>query len=87
MESHNDFQDSWEHDTHHDYIFPVSETRSSNTGDPEQEGLGVRSRSLYEKYGTNEPYAKPDDVELYDGRDPDSFFKYVRRNPSLRSAR
>ncbi|KAF6221575.1 hypothetical protein HO133_002431 [Letharia lupina] len=77
MESHNDFQDSWEHDTHHEYIFPVSETRRSNTGDPEQEGLGVRSRSLYEEYGTNEPYAKPDDVESCDGRDPDSFFKLL----------
>ena len=85
MEGLMDTGDSWEQSTWTDRPSPTPIDRLSPGPEPQdpdteyqkQKTLGLRSRSLYEEYGTNEPYTKPENVVSWDGRDPESFFKYV----------
>lgn len=82
-----DVEDHWEHGAHHDHVSPSTESRRKIAENQDKEKLGQRSRSLYEEYGTNEPYTELEDVELYYYRHTDAFFKYVCRIPNLRVIR
>ena len=85
MEGLIDTEDSWYQSTWKDSpsstpidrLSPSPEAQDPDTEHQKHKALGLRSRSLYEEYGTNEPYTKPEHVGSWDGRDPESFFKYV----------
>ena len=79
MESHIDAKGFWERCTLGDHKPPEPETRKSGTSMSEQEGSATRSESLYEKYGTNEPYTEPYDVDY--NHSLGTVFKYVCRVP------
>ena len=70
---------------------PLEDTKSvpgsheNETTERKHEELEPRTESLYERYGNNEPYTKPENTSEL--QNSETLFKYVYRNqcPSTRS--
>lgn len=62
MVNYTDVEDAWVHDTFEDEMPSTSQSHNKNTIEREQEESSAHSESLYQRYGTNEPYIKPENV-------------------------
>ena len=82
MERSTNSQDTWEHVTWEDERSPVLKYSNNESIEEKHEsiegkyeGPQARSESLYQKYGTNEPYTKPENMDHY--WNLENFFEYV----------
>ena len=77
MRYHMEFDDVWEGFTLEDPE-SVPESDDIQTNERAHEGLEPPSESLYEKYGNNEPYTKPENTDEF--HNIGTIFEYVYRN-------
>ena len=56
---------------------PVPESSGSDASEVLQKECEVKPKTLYEKYGTNEPYVKPEGIESHWSWSTETFFEYA----------